>query len=49
MKVLIAFLAGLFVLAAFPRADFLRRRPVILIGIAIVVGYSFSKLSVIGV
>lgn len=49
MKVLIAFLAGIFMFAASPRADVLRRRPVILIAIAIVVGASFTKLSVIGV
>jgi hypothetical protein len=49
VKVLLAFLALMFVIAAIPRAEVLRRRPVILIGIVLVVAYSFTKLSVIGV
>jgi hypothetical protein len=49
VKVLIAFVVGLFVLAAFPKADVLRRRPIVLLGITIVVAASFTSLRVIGV
>jgi len=49
MKVVIAYLAGLFVLAAFPKADVLRRRPVLLLIIALVVAASYKSLRVIGV
>lgn len=49
MKVLIGFLVGVFVLAAVPKADVLRRRPVVLLAVAVVVGASYTSLRVIGV
>ncbi|MCU1502858.1 MAG: hypothetical protein JWM12_2212 [Ilumatobacteraceae bacterium] len=50
MKVLIAFLIGMFVVAAFPRWSVsLRRRPILILGMAVVVAASFTSLRVIGV
>ena len=49
MKVLIAYMAALFVLAAVPKADVLRRRPVVLLLVALVVAASYKSLQVIGV
>jgi hypothetical protein len=49
VKVLIAFLIGVFVLAAIPKGDIIRRRPVVLVLIAILVGASYTSLRVIGV
>jgi hypothetical protein len=49
VKVLIAFLGAIFILAAFPRFDVLRRRPIWLVGISCVVAASYTSLRVIGV
>ncbi len=49
MKVLLALLAGLFVVAAVPRFDFLRQRPIWLVGICVLVAASYTSLRVIGV
>ena len=49
MKVLLVFVVGLFVLAAFPRFEFIRTKPWWLLGAAVVVGASYTSLRVIGI
>lgn len=49
MKLLIACIAVLFITAAMPRFDFLRRKPYWLIVFSVFVGAAYSSLRVIGV
>jgi hypothetical protein len=49
VKVLLLFVIGVFVLAAMPRFDIIRRKPVWLLLAVAVVGASYTSLRVIGV
>jgi hypothetical protein len=49
MKVLIAYMVGLFVLGASSRFAFVRRKPIWLVVGSVIVAVSYIKLSVVGV